>query len=433
MMNLLGFGATALPGWLALKIEPRLIIKLTASLKKNILVTGTNGKTTTTRLIASIFKEAGQPFIHNRSGSNLLRGLASVLIKEANLKGKILARTWGLWEVDEAVFPLACEQIKPQVVLIANLFRDQLDRYGEIDKVAQSWHQALLKLPATSAVVLNADDATVASLGKNLKSKVFYYGLAEENWGRAEPDHASDATLCPYCLQKLTYSLCFGGHMGNYSCPRCGQIQPKKHFILKKTALKEVSEKLPGVYNLYNLAAANALTTALNFSEKQIIAGLKNFKPAFGRMEKVSLDHKTLHLFLVKNPTGFNEVIKTLTSHSLPKGVRRHLTCLIAINDLIADGTDVSWLWDVNFESLIPYLKTVIVSGRRAYDMALRLKYAQHPFGFKFYLQPQIKKALNQFLLYNEADLYVLPTYTAMLHIRKILNQQGFVHSSWQD
>lgn len=436
LTNIQGSGSTAAPGLVALKIEPNLVAKLSSQLKKNIVITGTNGKTTSSRLIAAILKQAGIKIIHNRAGSNLLRGMASTLINKAALTGRLPSDCWGLWESDEAVFPEACRQIRPQLVLVNNLFRDQLDRYGEIDTVAKGWRQALNQLPKDSIVVLNADDATVASLGKNLANKVYYFGLNDRKLAGAKPDHASDATVCPYCFSSLKYEACFSGHMGIYRCPNHGQIQPQKDFAINNAGkYKKFSAKLPGNYNLYNLAAAISLASVLKIDPSLISAGIDNFRPAFGRVEKIKFKNKAIKILLVKNPTGFNEVIHTLTSNSHAT-VCGSYSALIAINDLIADGKDISWLWDVNFEKLAPKMERVIVSGTRAYDMALRLKYsnaAMKQSNNETMIEPDLQKAVVQLLNLNSQTLYILPTYTAMLEIRKILNRMGLVHSSWED
>lgn len=438
-LKIIGSGATAAPGLIALKIDPALVTKLAGQLDKNILVSGTNGKTTTTRMVSTILSQAKIPHIHNRAGSNLLRGLASTLTQTSNLMGKMPAGLIGLWETDEAVFPIAGGQIKPQIVLLTNLFRDQLDRYGEIDTVAQGWKKALIKLTQSSQIILNADDATVANLGRNLKSKVVFFGLSDKNLDGRLPDHASDATVCPRCFSALSYQQCFVGHMGIYSCPKCGQIQPPKNVSLVNASKNQleinafgksikITNRLPGNYNLYNLTAAVTLAKILNIDNKAVVQALADFIPAFGRVEKIKVKDKTLHLFLVKNPTGFNEVINTLVS------LQKNLTCLIAINDLIADGKDVSWLWDVNFEKLQPRLEQVIVSGVRAHDMALRLKYTS---GSKqsnhLIIEPTLQKSIKLLLTQKGTDLFVLPTYTAMLETRKILSQMGLVKSSWKD
>jgi len=463
-----GSGGTAAPGLIALKICPDLVKKLARQLDKNILITGTNGKTTTARMVSSILKQAKIKYFHNRVGSNLLRGVASTLLKNSYISGKMPKDYWGLWETDEAVFPIICGEVQPQIVLITNLFRDQLDRYGEINTLAGKWKRALNSLPKNSVVILNADDAAVAGLGKNLQQKTLYFGLSDPKLPNKNPDHASDATVCPYCQNELTFKKCYVGHMGNYYCKKCGAIQPKKDFIFPRCleystpeVVEKIKKNIPGNYNFYNISAAFALASILKINKQIIIKGFLSFKSAFGRVEKIKTGEKTLNIFLVKNPTGFNEVIETLIntpchSHTLKKDsspslsfLRKQesiqinhsnklqtasgmtITCLIVINDLIADGTDISWLWDVHFEKLAPYLKKVIVSGTRAYDMALRLKYSQT--SSNLIIQPNLKSAISHLLSATSNKLYILPTYTAMLETRKILNQMGLVHSSWED
>lgn len=431
-------GGTAAPGLIALKIDPLLLLNLRKKLKFSIVISGTNGKTTSARMLASILKSAQIPFYHNRTGSNLLRGIASELIKQTNLFGKLESKI-GLWEVDEAVLPETINQLKPKIIVLTNLFRDQLDRYGEIDTLAKKWQKALEKAPLDSTIILNADDPIVASLGKKLKNKVVYYGIKDQSIGSGELSHASDATLCPQCCLPLKYEVCFVSHLGIYRCQKCGSIQPQVDFKAEKIKITpsdlEIKVKnqiikvnLSGAYNIYNLLTSFTTASILKIKPLPIIQGYKNFQPAFGRFEKIKIKNKTLNILLVKNPTGFNQVLKTLVQLT---GEKR-ISLLIALNDRIADGRDVSWIWDIDIASLNQInINRIFVSGTRYLDMALRLKHAniKHKISNIKYLRDAVMTLIDQ----TDKNLYILPTYTAMLEIRKILNQMGLVHSTWKD
>lgn len=451
-LRLLQLGGTAAPGLYASKIDKNLIRKLSRQLKYSVIISGTNGKTTTTRILATIFSQAGWEYFHNRTGSNLLRGVISELIKHIGYNGLPKNRI-GLWEIDEAVLPLAIKSLRPKIVVLTNLFRDQLDRYGEIDVLAKKWKQALKQLSKETIVILNADDPTVASLGQNLRCKTLYFGLKDKLKGDKFLSHASDATMCPYCLLPLNYQVCFVSHLGLYKCPKCGDIQPKTNINCTQVKfLKEnytqldinylsnkyfIKINLPGIYNVYNALAAFAVSVSLKINPEKIIRGFQQFRPAFGRFEKIKLKEKMLQILLVKNPTGFNQVLKILPHLSGGNS----FSCLIALNDLIADGQDVSWIWDVDFENFKKYkkLQKIIVSGIRAEDMTLRLKYSNfksqiaNKFQSNIKLEKNLKKAISNLINQSNKNLFILPTYTAMLEIRKILNKMKLVHSTWKD
>lgn len=438
-------GGTALPGLVANFICPDLISNLTRTLGHgSIIVTGTNGKTTTTRILNSILTEAGFSPIHNRAGSNLMRGVASTLVEKCSLSGEIKADI-GIWEIDEATLPLAIRELKPKIVVITNLFRDQLDRYGEIDKIANIWRKALKNAFSDIVVVLCGDDPTVASLGLNLK-KVIFFGFSDKSLALSALPHAADSKQCPFCDQFLSYKRCFVSHLGDYNCPNCSYKRPVLDIncphvqfsgidntqIRLNTPSGQFSFKynLSGLYNVYNVEAAVAVALNLGIPLSKIKKGLARFRPAFGRLEKVTINQKIFYLLLAKNPTGFNEVVRTVFWDKTPKNI------LIAINDLIADGRDVSWLWDVNFELLKNKVKTLVISGIRAEDLALRLKYAG--LGIKnseVKIEKDFKGAVKICLdqIKPGETLYIMPTYTAMLEIRKALNKMGLTHKSWED
>ena len=458
-------GGTAAPGLIANKIYPSLISRIASQLKYgSIIITGTNGKTTTSRILSSILRQAGYTPIHNRTGSNLMRGIASTLIEKCALGGKIAADI-GLWEIDEAVFPHGLESIKPKTIIITNLFRDQLDRYGEIDKIARIWKAALVKLPKKTKVVLCGDDPLVANLGSVLKNQILYFGINDKSFALKKLPHTADSKQCPKCNCFLSFSSCFFSHLGHYHCQECGLCRPPIDIVCRKILFKEtgitqislnaftkrldLKIRLPGVYNIYNLLAAVAVAKILKISNEKIKKGVFRFKPAFGRVEKISVGKKEILIFLCKNPAGFNEVLRTITRE---KG---ELNLLIAINDLIADGRDISWLWDVDFDLLKNKVKNLTVSGTRAEDMILRLKYANIKYHLpaiatrqhlrscgglqagisNINLEKDFQKAIKLSLQKtNDGEvLYILPTYTAMLEIRKVLSKMDLIHKSWED
>lgn len=426
-------GATALPGLVALKIDPDFIERQTRGLK-NIVISGTNGKTTTARMLATILEKSNIPFIHNRQGSNLLRGIASSLVASSTQRLKICQV--GLWETDEGIFPQVIKKIKPEVVLLLNLFRDQLDRYGEIDTIAKKWLQALKKLPKKTLIIINADDPFLAFIGQNIPQEKIYFGLKTS--GKKEATTARDINFCPICSKRLSYQVFFMAHLGNFHCSKCLFKNPNLDFycseILNKNTksnsfIIENSKKnypinlnLPGIYNIYNSLAAFSVASIFKLSPKIIVNSLENFQPAFGRVETIEIQKRKVKIFLVKNPTGFNQILQVLKE-------KKACNLLIAINDLIADGQDVSWLWDVDFGLLKGRVEKFLISGLRAEDMALRLKYE----GFRnIRIQKNLEKAIFSFTKFNR-NLYILPTYTAMLEVRKILSQKGIVHPSWED
>lgn len=406
------------------------------------MISGTNGKTTTSRLFSHILKSAHLKPIHNRSGSNLSRGLASVLLTEANLAGKIRADI-GLFEVDEAALPGAALQVTPRVLILLNLFRDQLDRYFEIDQVLLRWRQVLSTLPATTTVCLNADDPRLAKLGAYVKGPVIYFGIHDSSEKLDTMPKSADLLGCPDCNSQLIYEDIYLGHQGEYFCSNCQLKRPDLHVSadnIKLEGLRGIGFELstpkgrmvlnlgvPGFYNVYNALAAAAGGIALGFSLSQIQTGLEEFKAAFGRIERIKVGDKEILLTLVKNPTGFNEVLRML-------GGTEHEQLLLALNDLLADGTDVSWIWDVDLERLASQKTPLTVSGLRAWDLAVRLKYAGVNTNL-LRVETDLKTALKEALDNTPSGqtLYILPTYTAMLKIREVLTEMGHVGAFWKE
>lgn len=471
-------GGTTVPGRVATAIAPGLIYALSSRLDRGVvLVSGTNGKTTTARLLGGILDSAGLVAIHNRAGANLLSGVASALVESSTLLGRPRGDI-GLFEVDEATLPAVVEATRPRVLILLNLFRDQLDRYGEIDLVADRWRRALGAMPKGATLVFNADDPLVADVSRGYGGPSLAFGI-EESPRRADagpgPDArasteglagaeggapgeegsvpgadgarvlegAADARYCYRCGRPYDYSLVLLGHMGHYACARCGTARPYPQVRALRVRLRgadggsatvawegesmEIESALPGLYNVYDATAAVAGALALRISPETIVRGVAATAPAFGRGERVVVGGREAVFLLAKNPAGFNEVLRTvLLAEEAP-------VVLIAINDLIADGRDISWLWDVDFEQLAGRARTIVVTGIRAEDMALRLKYAGVA-AERVTLERDLARAISRT---GEAAgeggrFYVLPTYTAMLDLRGVLARAGIVRGFWR-
>lgn len=438
-------GGTVISGHIVPRLAPNALRTLTRRLPLgSIVVSGTNGKTTTTRLIAHTLEAAGYRAVHNRAGANLLTGLFTAVAQDADWRGRPRAQV-GLFEVDEATLPAALRHVEPRILLLHNIFRDQLDRYGEVHFVASLWRETVAHLPPSTCLLLNADDPLIAALADvPTAATTMTYGLADSTAGEATLPHAADARLCPRCGSALTYALVFYGHLGWYACKACGFERPTPTVSATSVTLQgdagtdvrfttpagDLAARLglPGLYNVYNALAATAVTSVLGINRDVVQRGLESFTTAFGRLERIAVEGRQLFLALVKNPVGFTEVLRTILSQP---GQR---TVLFLINDRYADGTDVSWLWDVEIERLAGRVNTVVASGLRAEDMAVRLKYAGiEPARLRVENDP--RRALELALAAAEPGetVYVLPTYTAMLAIRDVLRQTGYVKGFWED
>jgi UDP-N-acetylmuramyl tripeptide synthase len=442
-------GGTSLPGLVARAIDPRLSAHLASQLQHgSVVVTGTNGKTTTSGLVAYVLRASGQRVWRNREGSNLARGVATALLMRAGAGGRL--REGGdaafVFEVDEAAFRQVVPELAPSVILVTNLFRDQLDRYGEVDIVAERWRDALAKLPASTTLALNADDPAVAALADAHNGPVLYFGV-EEAPQAADADErvqVIDTRTCPRCTQPLGYARRFYSHVGHWACLACGYARPRpdvsasavtfsslegsRFTLTTPDGRAEAGVALPGLYNVYNALAAATAGVAMGASLGAITEAMGRFVPQFGRAERIEARGRTVHLLLAKNPTGINEVLRALGVAS-QDGKRHHL--LMLLNDRAADGEDVSWIWDADFEQVPPLAERITAGGTRAYDLALRLKYA----GFApQQVEPEIGAALEHALEATPAGetLYVIPTYTAMLAVRGELERQGFAPHYWE-
>jgi lipid II isoglutaminyl synthase (glutamine-hydrolysing) len=483
--RLRGGGGTSLPGKLLVRMDSAAIAELAARLPRgSVLVSATNGKTTTATMAASIFEAAGISLVHNQAGANMAGGIASTLLDAAGRNGTI-AGELGLFEVDELWLDRLAGQLRPRVVVLANLFRDQLDRYGELETIAERWAGAVRAggTAERARLVCNADDPLVVDLGRERaqgdheptdlgrersdvggepvrgdhrpaeddhgSGGVLYFGVDDDSLALAGMAHAADAKHCRRCGAPYVFDAVYLGHLGHYHCESCGQRRPFPTVLARSVVLEgvrsarfqlstpdgeaEVKLGLPGLYNVYNALAAAALGVALGISIADIVAGLESTKAAFGRAETVTVAGRETRILLVKNPAGANEVLRTLAlepgSHDL----------LGVLNDNTADGHDVSWIWDADFELLAGRVRLVTCSGTRAPELALRLKYAG--------IEPECIRVIDDLPhalaaaaeeatptggARGAAPLYVLPTYTAMLALRELLVRRGEAYSSWQ-
>ncbi|MEH2173482.1 Mur ligase family protein [Nostoc sp.] len=405
--------ASVLPGSIARRIEPKLLQLLSQQVKNGvILIAGTNGKTTTALLLCTILERKGFRVTHNSTGANLENGLMTALLESTNLLGT-LNTDYAILEVDENIVPKVLAPLQPRIILCLNLFRDQLDRYGEVDTISKRWTKVISTLPAETVVIPNADDPTLSNLGQQLPQRVLFFGLNEpEHYLEAIP-HAVDSIYCPKCGHSLDYKGVYLSHLGDFTCPKCGFSKSKP--TLEST---EWSQILVGLYNKYNTLAAATAAIELGVDEATIRDTINNFQAAFGRAEDLVINGKRVRILLSKNPVGTNETIRVVTQST-------DKTTLLVLNDRTPDGTDVSWIWDVDTEKLVERGGTLVVSGDRVYDMALRLRYSQKSLesNLNLIVEEDLRQAIATALEHTPENetLHILPTYSAMLEVREVL------------
>ena len=424
-----------MPGKLLWKLDPGAIDRLAARLPLgSAVVSATNGKTTTAAMAASILGDRLR-LAHNRAGANLMSGVASTLI---HARGAEL----GLFEVDEAALPEVVARLRPGAVCLGNLFRDQLDRYGELEHVAERWRASVRGLPATTALAVNGDDPQVGELAHERPGAIVF-GLDDPRVARPSLQHAADSKYCVRCGTPYEYAAAYVGHLGDYRCPACGHRRPPLDVAARELELnglesvgfrlvtpaesRRVELRVPGLYNVYNALAAASLALAFDATLDEIVSGLGSFSAAFGRFERIPVGDRRILMLLIKNPAGANEAVRTIVDGAAPTIV------VVALNDAIADGRDVSWIWDVDFEPLLGGLDRLVATGDRAAELALRFKYG----GFderEIEVVPELEAALDRALELTPAggELVALPTYTAMLALRDIVARRGFVRQYWE-
>jgi UDP-N-acetylmuramyl tripeptide synthase len=441
-------GGTATPGLVADRIDPNLIARVTATLPDGVvIVAGTNGKTTTSRLVASLLDAGGKRVVHNRSGSNLVRGVATVLALESSVSGKIPADI-AVIESDEAAFPQLVSLTKPRMVVLTNLFRDQLDRYGELATIANLWAPALATLDPEASIVLTGDDPGLVAVAADSPARKIHVSVDPGDYALTELPHAADSATCRVCGSDLAYTALTISHLGDWYCPACSRKRPEPDALATDVRLDGVDAaeatlrfrdeppldlriQIPGLYSVYNLAVAATAARELGVPASAIARAVGEFSTPFGRLERFTVNGRNITLALVKNPVAFNETLRMLAGG--PEGLS--LPTLIAINDLDADGRDVSWLWDVDFEILSSGESVVSTTGIRAADMANRLKYAGLDIGRIRLLSQDLRAGLHAFVeSVPEGERgFVLATYTAMLGLRQVLVDDGVARAYWEE
>jgi UDP-N-acetylmuramyl tripeptide synthase len=433
-------GGTTLPGRMLVRMAPDAIERLASTLEHgSIVVSSTNGKTTTAGMIAGILQAAGRHPVHNRAGSNMHWGVATALLEQSGDEG--------LFELDEAWLPRVAPNLRPRLLVLGNLFRDQLDRYGELERLADEWAELVASMEGSCEFALNADDPLIADLGRDRELRrrpgVTYFGIEDNSQALPELQHAHDAKHCRRCGAPYKYERAFVGHLGHYICPNCHADRPSPDIAATEIELHGISGSsvrittpegdlqlelpLPGLYNVYNALAAVAAGLRSGVPLEQIRAGLESMRAVFGRVETIEVSGKPVSILLIKNPAGTNEVLRTLTLESSNGGIDLWL----ALNDRIADGRDVSWIWDADFELLSGGVRRVICSGTRAPEMALRLKYAGWPEESIEVMEP-IAGSLDAAVAAAPERLFALPTYTALLELRTLLTNRGLAADYWQ-
>ena len=363
-----------------------------------------------------MLEKQGWRVAHNATGANLVNGLITALLENTNWFGRLRA-DFAILEIDENILPLVLSDCRPRIILCLNLFRDQLDRYGEVDTIAFRWQKAISPLSPATVVIANADDPTLSHLGQNLPQRVLFFGLQEPEYYLEEIPHAVDSIYCPSCGHSLDYQGVYLSHLGDYSCPNCGFN--KSNLDIDS---REWPQILIGVYNKYNTLAATLIAQQLDIEDRIIRDTIKNFQAAFGRAEELEFEGKKIRILLSKNPVGMNETIRTVNDIKKGGGAS---TSLMVLNDRTPDGTDVSWIWDVDTEKLVASGGTIVISGDRVYDMALRLRYSQKEGNnhCKLIVKEDLEEAIATALEHTPIGetLHILPTYSAMLEVRGLL------------
>ncbi len=433
--RLAGRGGTSLPGKVLMRAEPHAIARLAARLPRgSVVISATNGKTTTAAMVASVLARAGTRLVHNRAGANMAGGVATALADAAGDPGDM-----GLFEVDEFWLGPVAAELEPRAVLLGNLFRDQLDRYGELEIIADRWAGIVAGLEASTSLVLNADDPLVADLGRHREA--LYYGVEDDALALPELQHASDSKHCRRCGHAYAYEAAYLAHLGRYACPNCGARRPDPAISARGVELRGIRSAaftlattegerrielpLPGLYNVYNALAAAALCLRLGVPLDDVAAGLAAVAPAFGRAETIQLGGRPTSILLVKNPAGANEVLRTLALEGT------ELDLFGVLNDRTADGRDVSWVWDADWELVAPHVRRLTCSGTRAAELALRLKYAGVD-ATRLEVVENVERGLDRALAAGDGALYALPTYTALLELRELLARRGQAREYWR-
>ncbi|MGI8632855.1 MAG: MurT ligase domain-containing protein [Solirubrobacterales bacterium] len=428
-------GGTTLPGRMLLRMAPDAIERLGDRLQQgSTVISATNGKTTTAGMLAAILGQEDRFPVHNRAGSNMHWGVATALLEQEGAEG--------LFEVDEAWLGTVTDALAPRLMVLSNLFRDQLDRYGELERLASGWEQIVERMSPPAGLVLNADDPRIAELGLAAGGEVSYFGIDDPSVALTEVQHAHDARFSRRTGAAYVYEHSFVGHLGAWSCPGEGRERPARDVSARRVRLDgmagsrltvatpqgelEMRLPVPGLYNVHNALAAIAAAGRLGASGESIVRGLESMSAIFGRVEQLTVHGQDVAILLIKNPTGANEVLRTVKLES----VGPDLDLWIALNDHIADGRDVSWVWDADFELLAGSVRRVTCAGTRSAELAVRLKYAGIPTE-AISVQSAIADSFDAALAEAPGRLIALPTYTALLELRTLLADAGHAEEYW--
>jgi len=439
LIRFLGRGGTDFPGRLAMKICPDLLGILAKNVT-TVIVTGTNGKTTTARMIEQAVADSGISYFANKSGANLLTGILAEYAMHATAGGRCKCQA-AVIECDEGALKLVTKYIPAKVIVVTNVFRDQLDRYGEISGTLDSIRIGISNVP-NAVLCLNADDSLCASLADGSSNPVVYYGVNVPIY-RERVQELSDAPYCIHCKEPYEYDYVTYGHLGGFRCPACGYSRKEPEIAVSEVLVSDAehsevvfaengaeyraSVNLPGGYNIYNACAAMAVGKALKLDASVVAESLSSFSCGFGRMEKFEIDGTSMRMILVKNPAGCNQVLNFLANLTEPA------VFAICLNDMTGDGKDVSWIWDVDFEQLLQLegkIDKLFVSGMRAGDMAVRLKYAGIPAE-----QISVCSSSEELLAVcarQDKPVYIMPNYTSMLNLRELLSKRYGFSDYWE-
>jgi UDP-N-acetylmuramyl tripeptide synthase len=434
-------GGTSITGMVARRVDPLVLERLVRDRGVPVVaITGSNGKTTTARFTAALLRGEGVTVSHNSAGANLIQGVTSLAVSYADLRGRLPDGVL-VAEVDEGALPKVAPELAPRALLVTDLFRDQLDRFGEIYAVADAIESVAATLPAESALVVNADDPMVATLASERQGERVTFGLAIER-STDRITRAADTIRCPKCRSDLEYRYVYLSHMGDYSCSKCGFARPKLDVAVTslevvgldrtrmeiQTPVGKLVLEIPqsGVHIAYNAAGAIAILVGLGVSLEHAVKSLASVGPAFGRLEKIDADGRALVLAFAKNPTSYNTTLRALATEEEPRQL------LIAASNTLVDGEDFGWLWDVDFETMAPNVERAVVSGTRADELANRLKYAGVP-SERLTIVEDRTAALDAALSGLPADrrLVVLTGYTPLIELRNEMTRRGWTGRYW--
>ena len=432
MSKVLFKGGSNFPGRVALKIDNN-VLKTVAADYKIIVVTGTNGKTTTTSMVYNMIKDSNKKVISNNTGANMLPGITACFIEHFSFS-KDSQEKYAVIETDEANLKLITQYITPEIITVTNLFRDQLDRYGEVYTTLKKILSGIELVPE-SKLVLNGDESLLGDLG--LANKCTYYGFETSLDNNITIDVNADAKFCKKCQSPYKYHYLTYNHLGYFYCENCGYKRPELKYSINKIleltpqgSLVEINNNqyyinIPGTYNIYNALCAFSIAKEIGIDNSVIFNSLKSQKSSFGRQESIELEGKQVKIILVKNPAGYDEAINTVSLDT------RRVTIALLLNDNYADGRDVSWIWDVKFEKLTQLdLEKILISGLRLYDMATRLKIAGLP-EENFLVTENYEELLRGIKETQNKTVYILATYTAMISLRKFLKTKGYIKELW--